>query len=129
MAYFELMEIGFPSKIKISKLMEKCQPFIKPRHMAMETNMCCRALLLGCTLQIDEFKFGREEVHIRSGKFHLLDEIVEYSIESHESLRLKFEKGFVILQRRMIYLRLVLLGARMFSLYFSFLRLSIFTNL
>lgn len=81
----------------------------------MEPNMCCHILLLGCTLKIDEFKFGREEVHIRSGKFHLLDEIVEDSMESHESLRLKFNKGFVILQRRIIYLRLKLIGARMFS--------------
>lgn len=115
MAYFAIMKIGFPLKIKKTELMEKCQ--LESRHISIGVDMCCRILLLASGFKVDEFKIGYEEVHFRSGICHLLDEILE---SNKEALTLKLNKGFSAFQRRMIYLRLLIIGTCMFSFFFLF---------
>lgn len=115
------MQTGFPSKMKKTKLIKICQSFLEPRHLSIGTDMCCHILLLASGFKRDEFKIGREEIHIRSGKSHFLDEILEANDKVLRTLALKFNKGFVAFQCRIIYIRLCVFGKCMFSFPFTFL--------
>lgn len=97
MAYFDLMQISFPSKIKISELLKN----VEPRHRSMiGEKKCCQILLLGINFQLKDFKIGKTEVHIRPGKINLLDETNE------EDKIMNFQKNFLAFMRRIIFIRL-----------------------
>lgn len=123
-AYSDLMQMGYPSKIQIEKLFEKIEVLLDPRHVSVGKNMCCQIFLLGSGFQFENFKFGRTEVRIRAGKFHLLDNIFDkISKQGNESTKLhalKFKRGFVAFRCRVLFLRLRFLGARTFCFFLIF---------
>lgn len=121
MAYFELMQIGFPLKVGISELMEHMRTFLEPRHISIGTNVCCYILCSAVGLNANEFKLGKTDIFIRPGKTHLLDVLYDQLKYSKAELKRKFHDKFLDFMRKVILKRLQFLGKRKFSYFNLFL--------
>lgn len=120
-AYYELMKVGFPSKVEMAELFGIIEPSLESRHVSLGLNNCCLILLLANGFQARDFVFGKTEIHFRPGKQQLLDELCdEMKQPDISNIISKFKKGFVAFMRRVLYLRIMflarILGQRKFSL-------------
>lgn len=93
-AYYKLMQTGFPTKIPIAELFQKLQPYTKPNHLSIGINNCCRIFLIANKLLSKNFKFGKAEIHIRPGQSHLLYSMNIAIQRSNDEIAFKFKKGF-----------------------------------
>lgn len=128
MAYYELMEVGFPTKIEMDKLLEKIKPSLENRHIAVGLKSCCLILLLSYGLQKTDFVFGKTMVHFRPGKQQFLDKFnQDLKEDSIENVMSKFKKGFVAFMIRVFHIRFVFLAQFLaISEFFSFVYLQFF---
>lgn len=118
-AYYELMQSGFPLKVAISEIMRQMQTILEPRHISLGKNVCCHILFSAAGFKHNEFKIGKTEVLIRSGKSLLLDTLNYQLKYSKKELEQKFKTSFLDFMRNVLLTRLQFLGKRKFW-YFYF---------
>lgn len=112
MAYYELMQFGYPDKILIDDLYHKLEPYLQPRHISIGHRMCCFLFLLANGFKMTDMKIGKSSINIRPGNSKLLEKI-QISINgiSSESV-LEFTHQYVIYERRVLRLRLRFIAKR-----------------
>lgn len=111
MAYYELMEVGSPSKIEKAQLLKSIEPCLENRHKSLGLNGCCLIFLLANGFQSRDFVFGKTEIHFRPGKEQLLDKLRDEMKQPDISNFIsKFNKRFVAFMRRVLYLRFIFLA-------------------
>lgn len=116
-AYFELMQIGYPSKVGIFDLYNQLIPYLKPRHYLIGEKMCCRIFLLANGFQPKDFKLGTSKIHIRPGKSQLLDQMYQNIKEFNGELSSQFDKYVKAYKLRICYANFKFLGACMCNIY------------
>lgn len=109
-AYSELMQFGFPSKVQISVLSSKMESFLEPRHISLGIDVCCRILLLGIGFKVNDFKIGKTEVLIRPGKTNLFDKLHDEIRYSKQKLEKKFQTSYTAFMQRVLIIRFQFLG-------------------
>lgn len=111
-AYYELIQFGYPIKIKIADLYAKLEPILKPHHLKLGQNKCCQILLLEYGFELRDFKFGKIDIHIRAGKSHRLDHLQQKMEQFKEEVATQFRSGFIAYMRRIHIICLQFIGAR-----------------
>lgn len=111
-AYYEMMQFGFPGKLKITDLFDKLKPALEPRHDSIRNHTCCTILLLASGFKSTDFKIGKSWIHIRPGNLQLLEQI-QYEIgESSNELALRFKNGYIVHMHRVFLLGLRFIAKR-----------------
>lgn len=110
-AYYNLMNLGYPIKISIAELFEKLQPYLEQRHISFGANNCCQIYLLANGFESNEFKFGKTEIHIRPGKLDLLNRMNAEFQEMNNEIAVKFKKRFIASIRRSLFICIRFCGA------------------
>lgn len=100
LAYYDLMQFGYPNKIPIIDLFEKLKPYLEPRHISIGVNNCCELFLLSIGFLSKDFKLGKTEIHFRPVNFHVMDRINVEFTQSKNQIEFKFEKGFNAFMQR-----------------------------
>lgn len=117
-AFYELMQIGFASKVEISVLFEDIKSLLTPQQISLGESMCCRILFLAFGFTTKGFRIGKTEVLIRPGQTHLSDRLYADLKYSKEELKLKFKSSFWNFMRKIMFIRFRFLGKCKFSSYF-----------
>lgn len=126
-AYYNLMQMGYPLKISINDFYAKLMTYLEPRHISIGINSCCKIFLMSNNILSKDFKFGATEIHVRPGKRHLIDIMMTNFQKLNNDIGVKFNSGFNAYMRRIIYIRIRFLGKREYDLFlyiFYYLRLS-----
>lgn len=118
-AFYELMQIGFASKVEISTLFEDIKLLLTPEQISLGKSMCCRILFLAFGFTAKVFKIGKTEVLIRPGQTHLLDKLFADLKHSKEELKLKFKFSFWNYMRKIMFIRVRFLSKCKFCRAFS----------
>lgn len=111
MAFYNLMQLGYPTKISIDDLHHKLKPYVKPRHTSIGVNNYCMIFLLASGFLSKDFKFGKTEIHVRPGKFQLLDRMNAEFQRPNNEIKVKFNESFKKFMRRVFYIRIRFMGA------------------
>lgn len=119
LAYYELMQFGYPVKIHIADFYNKLKPVLKPRHVSIGDRMCCFIFLLASGFKAEDLKFGKSSIHIRPGNSKLFEKIQTEINGSSLELALKFQKGFVVYMRRICILRLKFVSTRKLRIFYK----------
>lgn len=114
-AYYNLMQMGYPLKVSISEFYQKLLVYLEPRHISIGMNNCCKIFLMSNNFLCKDFKFGTTEIHVRPGKRHLIDSMMTNFQEPNNAIAVKFKNGFVDYMRRIFYIRVRFLGTREFN--------------
>lgn len=118
MAYYELMKVGFPSKIEMAKFLKNIKSSLESRHRSLGLNSCCLILLLANGFQPRDFVFGKTEIHFRPGKEQLLEKLChEMKQPDISNIISKFKKRFVVFMRCVFLIRFIFLCSREFIPY------------
>lgn len=110
LAYYSLMEIGYPVKIPITEFFHNLQPYLEKQHIGIGTVNCCRIFLLVLGLLAKDFKFGKTEIHIRPGSALVLNRLC-FKVALDNEHVIKFRKELIAFMRRILYIRIRFLGA------------------
>lgn len=106
------MQSSYPLKISISVLFEKLQTILEPRHLSYGATTCSRIFLLANGLSFNDFKFGKTEIHIRSG--HQLPALTSQPLICDTQ---KIKQEFKFFMRRVFKIRFQFLGKREYTSY------------
>lgn len=109
-AFYDLMQIGFPSKVEISVLFRGMKSFLTSRQISLGEKVCCRILFLAFGFTTKEFKFGKSEIFIRPGKAKFLDKLHADLKYSEKEMQSKFKSGYLNFMRNIMNIRLRFLG-------------------
>lgn len=113
-AYYELMQFGYPDKIKISDLYDKLAPVLQSRHTSIGRLRCCLIFLLANGFKAEDLRSGKSSINIRPGNSKLLEKLqIEINDFNPESV-LKFNNEFLNHERRVLILRLRFISKRKF---------------
>lgn len=93
LAYYELMQFGYPLKIQIADFYNKLKVVSEPRHVSIGNRMCCFIFFLASGFKAEDLKFGKSSIHIRPGNSKLFEKIQIEINNSSPELALKFQKG------------------------------------
>lgn len=111
LAYYKLMQFGYPIKISINELFTKLQSHLEARHISIGAKNCCIVFLLSCGFGAKDFKIGKTEVHIRTGNFQLMDSLNEKFEQHNNDITVKFKEGFHVFMRRVLFKAFWFVGA------------------
>lgn len=110
-AYYNLMQIGYPTKVSIDELYHKLKFYLELRHTSIGVNNCCMIFLLASGFISKDFKFGKTKIHIRPGKVELLNRMnVEFQRPNNE-IKFKFNESFKKFMWRVFYMRVRFMAA------------------
>lgn len=117
-AYFNLMQHGYPFKVRINELFENMKRFLEPRHISLGSETCCRIFLLCKGFENKDFRIGKTDIHIRLGKSDLFNQLLSYCDKSvaEDSSKVveDFKKGFLMFMRRVFCAQIKFAGTRKF---------------
>lgn len=111
------MQSGYPIKVKIVELYKKIEPILESHHVYTGKSICCQILLLVSGFKSEDFKFGKTDIHLRSGRTHLLDQLYEELKEFNGQLAHKFKRGHISYMRHVYVIGLRFIGSGWFVCY------------
>lgn len=106
------MQISYPIKISISELFQKLEAILEPRYLSFGAINCSRIYLLANGLSSKDFKFGKTEIHIRSGHQFLELDTSQLSINRLPEIKQEFK----FFMHRILKMRFQFLGIREYCL-------------
>lgn len=112
------MQYGYPTKVDIVDLYNQLEPNLSPRHISIGRIMCCKFFLLASGFRFQDFKMGKSEIHIRSEKSQLLDQMRHGMYQFNDEIALKFNEKVKAYKLRIFLIRFTFLGARKSTFYY-----------
>lgn len=113
MAFFNLIQLGFPLKVQISEIFEKLAPFLEHRHRSCGIQLCCQIFLLAIGFQYNDFKIGKTEIHIRPGKPDIFAKMQNAMREPNDDdIGRMFKREFVAFRLRVVGIKVRFFHAR-----------------
>lgn len=117
LTYFNLMQHGYPFKVRIDDLFENITSFLEPRHISVGSKMCCQIYLIATGFEHTDFKLGKTEIHIRLGKNDLFNQLRRgmnnaSDISICPTIAKNFRKGFVAFMFRALLVQIRFVGKR-----------------
>lgn len=114
-AYNELMQSGYPIKLKIDEIYLKIQTIMASHHASTGKIACCHILLLAFGFKPKDFKIGKTDISIRPGKTHLLDQLHLELDKPNEELAQKFKGSHKAYMLHVYFIALRFLGSGQFT--------------
>lgn len=112
LAYYNLMQCGYPTKIGIVEFYNKLKMHLEPRHISIGMHNCCKIVLLASGFLSKDFKFGKTEIHIRPGNYHLVDQLNVELERPDSEITVKFKRKFIAFMCRVLFKSIWFMGAR-----------------
>lgn len=106
------MQSSYPIKVSITELFQKLQAVFEPRYIPFGEINSIRIFLLANGISSKDFKFGKTEIHIRSG--HQLQGLDPHQLLNEELTKIKHELKLFI--RRILRIRFEFLSKREYCL-------------
>lgn len=110
-AFFELIETGYPKKVKMNELYGKVAPLLEPRHASIAVEYFCTLILIASGLEQTDFKIGKSDIHIRAGSSDKIDQIICNADQSNNELIASFVQKFKK-QFRKFYCRSIIIALK-----------------
>lgn len=113
-AYYSLIEFGYPMKISIAELYQKLLTYLEPRHILIGSKNCCLLFLLANGFLNKDFKLGKTEILIRAEKTILFQSLYAAFENMNNDIKVKFNTKYIKTRRSIIQIKVRSIGAGTF---------------